>query len=248
MADQIFGDNKAPLGAVLPVDFADLIREVEDAEAMAEEANSKPGDDAELAALGQKVKDLRALWSKVDGVREAEKRPILEAGRGIDGFFGDLKARVEAAGKPLSAGADAYVRAKAAEARAKAQREAEEARAKAEEERRKAEAARSSVAAGRAEARAETLDARADEAEARAAASDADLVRAKAGGVTASAKGTWVAVIVDYQAAIQPLGLLGIFLKEDAVKAALGSMAKTQKGGARWPGVQFSQDVKATFR
>lgn len=247
--DQIFGGNKAPLTEVLSADFSDLLIEVNDAARQALElALIKPKTDEDQAVLGKRIIDLRALCKKVDETRSTEKAPILEAGRGLDEWFKGMTGQIEAAAKKLQANADDYARAKAAEERARAQREAEEARRKADEERRKAEAAKTPETAGRADARAEALDSKADRAEATAAASDADLIRSRVGGVTASAKGAWVPVIVDYQAAIAPLGALGIFLKEDAIKAALGAMAKTQKAGAKWPGVQFSQDVKATFR
>lgn len=248
VVDQVFGLNKAPMKAVLDADFADLVAAVADAEAMAAEANTRPKNDAEQAALGEKIVDLRNLFRRVDGAREREKAPILAAGRDLDGWFADLKARIETAVKPLSAGADTYVREKAAEARAKAAREAEEARQKAEAERQKAEAARSATAAGRAEGRAEALEAQAARAEETAAASAADLTRARVGGVTASGRETWVAAVLDYNAAIAPLGALGPYLKAEAVEAALNSMAKTQKDRARWPGVEFRADIKAAFR
>lgn len=248
VVDQVFGDNKAPMVAVLGADFAHLIREVEEAEAMAAEANTKPKTDHEQAALGAKIMDLRQLWKRVDGAREDEKRPILTAGRDLDSWFKGLTGRIEDAVKPLTDGADAYVRQKAAEERERARREAEEARRKAEEERARAEAARSAAVAGRAEGRAEAHEARADEAAARAAASTADLAKARVGGISAGARETWVARILDYQAAIAPLGALGAFLKRDAVEAALNSLAKVQKGGAVWPGVEFGPEAKAAFR
>lgn len=249
VVDQVFGDNKAPMGEVLTADLAELRGEIDAlVDRMRTAAKAPPKTDEDQAALGRVILDARSLWNKADSRREIEKRPILEAGRELDAFFRDMLASLVKGREHLQGMADAYTRQKAAEARAQAQREAEEARIKAEEERAKAEAAKTAAGAARAEGRAEALDAKADAAAAVAASSEADLVRARVDGVSASAKGTWVATITDYQAAISPLGALGHFLKREAVEAALNSLAKVQKAGAAWPGVSFSQDVKATFR
>lgn len=248
IVDQIFGSNKAPLDEVLPVDFSDLIRDVEEAEAMAKEANAKPKNDTEQAALGAKLTDLRSLFKRIDGVREIEKKPVLDAGRGLDGWFGALKTRIEEAAKPLTAGADAYVRQKAAEERARAQRMAEEAQRKAEEERAKADAAKTVSGAARAEGRAEAFEAKAEQAASLASASAADLTRAAVGGVTSSARETYVARLDDYNAAIAPLGGVGPYLKREHLEAALNSMVRVQKDAAKWPGVVFFKETRASFR
>lgn len=248
VVDQIFGDNKAPILPVLKADFEDLAAEVARAVAAMDAVNVAPKTDEDQASIGKAIMDGRALWKRADEARATEKAPILEAGRDLDAFFKELLAPLVKAGESLQKTADDYARRKAAEERARAQREAEEARRKAEEERQKAEAARTAAGAARAEGRAEVLEQRAERAEADAAASDADLVRSRAGGITTSAKGAWVATITSYQDAIAPLGVLGNFLKRDAIEAALNSMAKVQKEGSAWPGVTFAQDTKATFR
>lgn len=249
VVDQVFGANKAPMAEVLDADFAELRGEIDALVGRMREAfKTPPKTDEDNAALGRVILDARALWNKADGLREGEKRPILNAGRELDAWFKDTLAALVKGRDTLQGQADAYTRQKAAEARAKAQREAEEARAKAEAERQKAEEAKTAVGAARAEGRAEALESKADTAAAVAASSKADLVRARVDGVSASAKGTWIATINDYQAAIGPLGALGHFLKREAVEAALNSLAKVQKAGAAWPGVSFTQDVKATFR
>lgn len=249
VVDQIFGNNKSPILDVLPVDFADLKADVDRfVEQMREAAKHPPKNDEDQAALGKIIIEARALLNRADGQREEEKRPILDAGRALDGWFKDLLASLVKGRDHLQGMADNYARQKAAEERERARREAEAARAKAEAERQKAEAAKTTQAAANAEARAEGHEARAEAAEATAGAAEADLVRSRVGGVTASAKGAWVGTITDYQAAIAPLGALGNFLKRDAVEAALNSLAKVQKDGAAWPGVSFHQQVSATFR
>lgn len=249
LVDQIFGDNKAPIAEVLEADFADLRVEIITFTGKMREAfKSPPKTDEEQAALGKVILDAGALWKRADGAREAEKRPILEAGRELDAFFKDMLASLVKGRDALQGQADAYARQKAAEERARREREARELAEKAEAERRKAEAAKSAQAAANAEARAEALDSRAEKAAEAAAASEADLVRARAGGITASAKGVWKATILDYTTAISPLGAVGPYLKRDAFEAALNSMARIQGAAAVWPGVSFSPDVKANFR
>lgn len=247
-SDQIFGDNKAPILTVLAADFADLQQEIKAAVEKAKALDKTVKTDEEQAALGKAILDLRKLWKKADGIRAVEKEPILTAERELDGWFKDMLADCVETGKDLQEKADAYVRQKAAEERKRKADEAEAARKKADEERQKAETAKTSAGSARAEGRAEALDAKADAAEAAASSSEADLVRARVGGVTTSAKGAWIATITDYSACIAPLSTLGMFLKREAVESALNSLAKIQKQNATWPGVTFSQDVKATFR
>lgn len=249
VVDQIFGQNKAPIVEVLDADFADMKAKIGAlTDEIREAAKNPPKDDEGFGKIGALIVKARGFANRADEIRSAEKAPILEAGRALDSWFKSTLSSLVEQQAELQKLADAYARKKAAEARAKAEREAAEARAKAEAERQRAEAAKSVTAAANAEARAEGLDAKADSLDAKAAASDADLVRARVGNVTSSATGAWVATITDYQAAIAPLGAVGMFLKRDALESALGAMAKTQKHGAAWPGVLFAQETKATFR
>lgn len=246
--NQIFGDNKAPLIDVLENDFSELKLEIDALVAQAKKLDKAVKTDDEQAALGKMILDLRAVWKRADEIRTEEKKPILDAGRDLDGWFKGMLSDAVDVGGNLQKQADEFARRKAAEARAKAAREAEEARAKAEAERIKSEAAKTAQGAASADARAEAQEAKAERLEEQAAASASDLTRSRVGGVTSSAKGAWVARVTDYQAAIAPLGALGNFLKEDAITAGLNSMAKVQKAGAAWPGVTFGQEEKATFR
>lgn len=249
VVDQVFGANKAPVKEVLDADFADLRREIDAlVERMRAAAKTAPKSDEDQAALGRVILEARGLWNKADGLREIEKKPILDAGRALDAWFRDALAALTKGRDHLQSMADGYAREKAAAERARAQREAEEARARAEAERQKAEAAKTAAGAAKAEAKAEALEAKAEAAAAQADASVNDLAKARVGGVTTGARGAWKATISDYQAAIAPLGAIGPFLKRDAVEAALNSLAKFQQAGAAWPGVTFAQDIKAAFR
>ena len=249
VVDQVFGANKAPMLDVLSADFADLRAKIDELTDRLRDAAQKPvKTDEDQAALGSLILDARALLKDADEIRAAEKKPILDAGRDMDGWFRDITAALGRGRDHLQGMADRYASEKAAAERARRQREAEEARRKQAEESAKAEAAKTAAGAGRAEGRAERYGAQADAAESAAAASAADLTRTRAGGVTASARGRWIAEILDYQAAIAPLGAVGPFLKQDALLSALNSMASIQKESASWPGVRFKQDVKASFR
>lgn len=248
IVEQIFGSNKAPLSVVLENDFTELREEVDRAIAHAETLPRAIKGDADLAAIGTCITDLRALAKKIDGIRMDEGRPILEAQRGINDHFKNLANLLTDASEPLQRAADDHARRKAAEERARAQREAEEARRKAEEERQRAEAARSAEAAAKAEGRAEALEARAERADEAASASAAELVRTRVSGVTASAKTEWSFNITDYQKLIEPFGPLGPFIARAEIEKALRTFVRINKGGARLPGVDFFEDVKSTFR
>lgn len=247
-ADQIFGDNKAPLAIVLGVDFADLQKEIAVLTENARLLDKEVKTEEEQAAIGKMILDIKDLHKKAEGIRETEKRPILDAGRELDKWFKDISAQMLFVNGALQNKADDFARRKVAAERAKAARLAEEERQRAEAERQKADQAKTAQGAANAEARAEVAEAKAERLEAASQASAADLARARVDGVTSTAKGAWVANILDYQAAIAPLGALGHFLKQADVQAALNSMAKVQKAGAQWPGVSFAQEEKASFR
>lgn len=248
VVDQIFGDNKAPLPDVLAADFVDLQAEVSDLLDKAGDLPARVDSDDDQIKVGKWIIDAKDLAHKVDKTRTEEGRPILDAQRGINGFF---KAVAEPILRTIEAhqrAADDYVRRKVAEERALAQREAEEARRREEEERQRAEQLKRPDAVARAEGRAEALAAEADAAEERALASNADLARMRAEGVTSSARAAWTWEFEDKDAAYAPLGALGPFLPEAAVATALNSMARAHKSRARWPGVRFFEKAVASFR
>jgi len=248
VVDQIFGLNKAPLVEVLAADFADLQAEAEKLIARAALLPARITSEADQIKVGTFIAEARAFWKGADGQREDTKRPVLEAGRGIDAFFKNIGTALDEATGPLQKAMDTFARESAAAARAKAEREAQEARDKADAERAKADAAKSAGAAANAEARAENLDAKADALEERAAASTADLTRTRGNGVTISGKEVWTATINDYAAAVAPLGTIGPYFKRPDLESALTSMVRIQRDGASWPGVSFYADVKASVR
>lgn len=248
VVEQIFGSNKAPLEEVLAADFGDIEADIAAAEAKAAALPATCSSDADLAAIGNCVADLRSLSKRIDGVRMEEGRPLLEAQRGINDFFKTFAARIDRATAGAQRAADDYNRRKAAEERARREREAAEQRRKEEEARAKAEAARSAAAAARAEGVADLAAFRAERAEQAATASTADLVRTRAAGVTASAKTIWDFRITDYAALSASLGPLGPFIDRASVEKAIRSMVRIQKGATTLPGVEAFEDIQSTFR
>ena len=248
VTDQIFGANKAPLADVLAADFVDLQAEVA---ALLDRAGDLPvrvDSDDDQVKVGKWIIDAKDLAHKVDRTRTEEGRPILDAQRGINGFFKAVADPILQAVQAHQRAADDYVRRKAAEERARAQREAEEARRREEEERRRAEQLKRPDAVARAEGRAEALGAEAEAAEERSLASNADLTRMRAEGVTSSARTTWAWEFSDKSALYDSLGPLSPFFSEAAVETAINAMVRAQKGRTSLPGVRVFEKASASFR
>jgi len=243
VAEQIFGDNKAPIETVLRADFADLMATVDETLARFDEAPAEVKSEEDMIAIGTIITDARKVVKEIEQARTDEGKPLFDAKRTLDGFFKDLTGKIDAAQKRVTARADKYTRQKEAEAREIARRRAEEARRAEEEARRRAEAAKSAEAGGRAAARAETLSAQADEQQAAAEAASSKI---SAGGVTASARKTWNFHIDDYAAL--DLNDLKPFIDRKAVEAAIRSMVRIQKDMTRLKGVTVYQDTKTAFR
>ena len=135
VVDQVFGANKAPMLDVLSADFADLRAKIDELTDRLRDAAQKPvKTDEDQAALGSLILDARAILKEADEIRAAEKKPILDAGRDMDGWFKDITASLDRGRAHLQGMADRYAGEKAAAERARRQREAEEARRKQAEE------------------------------------------------------------------------------------------------------------------
>lgn len=248
VVDQIFGQNKAPLDEVLAADFVDLQAEVSDLLDKAGDLPSRVDSDDDQIKVGKWIIDAKDLAHKVDKTRTEEGRPILDAQRGINGFFKAVAEPILKAVDAHQRAADDYARRKAAEERARAQREAEEARRREEEERQRAEQLKRPDAVARAEGRAEALAAEADAAEERALASNADLTRMRAEGVTSSARTTWAWEFESKNALYDSLGPLSPFFAEADVVKAINAMVRAQKGRTSLPGVRVFEKAVASFR
>jgi len=246
VANAILGHNRPPVADLLaqayPELAADIAAFIKDSD---DKAPSKIKDDTDLGVVGKIVTEAKGIARQVEGMRKAEKEPLTKATKELDGWFGDLTAKLSGLTERLEALATDYQRAKEAEIRRKAQEAAAEAARKAEAERAKAEAA-SGKAAARAEARAETFDEQATKAQAVENAKSADLVRTRTGGVTASATTFFDFEIEDYQAI--PLDVLRPYLTRSDVEKAIRSFVKVNKDAVPLPGVRIFSDTRAHFR
>lgn len=166
------GDNQPPLFERLALDYQDI---GEEAEAIAARANALPAkiENAEqLEQAGRVVIDARALRKRADDAREAERAPLLEAGKTIQDFFAAFMDRMKRIQGGLETRANLYQQELADAARRKAEEEAAAIR-KADEER----AAVARAAIRKAE----------EEAAARQAAADAELARGRKGSAAKKA-------------------------------------------------------------
>lgn len=249
VADQIFGDNKAPVDVVLNADFAKLKEEVELMEARGKAMPKQITTEEQASKAADYIADARRLTKKVEDFRKTEGEPILAAQRGINGFFSGLNNLL--LDGPIKKQSDAttnYVREQAAKKAAEQRRIQQEADEKARLAREREANAKTPQAAANHAARAEQYEAQADtSAIATATASEA---KAKITGTSGSlsSKKVWKFVITDYQACIAPLGALGGFLESAAIEKALGVMVKAQKNNAKWPGVRFYEDIATAVR
>lgn len=247
VAEQVFGQNKAPMGEVLALDFADIAKDAAALIAAADKLPKTIKTDTELGDFGQVVTRLRALAGTVDGTRKDEGKPLLEATRDLNAWFNELKAGLDGARTKLETVASDYQRAKEAAKRAEAAEAARKLREQEDAARLKA-AESSGTTAARAEGKADNLASAADRHEAAAGAKTADLVRTNVGGVTASAKSVWTFRIKDYEALAATMGPLGPYLAQGDVEKAIRSLVKLRKSATTLPGVEVFEDTKATFR
>ena len=171
--------NNPPIADRLAVDHTDLLAQVDALAARANEAPRAIKNAEDQATVAHLVSDARALRSRVDKTRMAEKEPYLSGGRAVDGFFKAPIERTDRIGDAFQRIADEHARQVAAEARRKAEDEARKARDEAQRQREIAEratAAERQKAAAKAEDRAIMADAKAHEAERTATAPGASLV------------------------------------------------------------------------
>ncbi|WP_194094566.1 hypothetical protein [Marivivens aquimaris] len=249
VADQIFGDNKAPVDVVLNADFAKLKEEVELMEARGKAMPKQITTEEQASKAVDYIADARRLTNKVENVRSTEGKPMLDAKRAVDGFFKALGGSL--LDGPIADNDNAvraFMREQAAKKAAEQRRIQQEADEKARLAREREANAKTPQAAANHAARAEQYEAQADtSAIATATASEA---KAKITGTSGSlsSKKVWKFVITDYQACIAPLGALGGFLESAAIEKALGVMVKAQKNNAKWPGVRFYEDIATAVR
>ena len=188
--------TKETLTADLREDQYDLVERVE---ALQKKADIAPGEITSEEMAGKfatLIKDIRSFLSEAEKQRKACKKPYIECGKWVDGWFkGTLTADIMTARGKLNDKLTVYQREKAREARERAEAEARERAREAQEreaEREAAEASTDTSTAAVAAVRAEDAHARADHAADAAKAPASELGRVTASsGPTASLRTDW---------------------------------------------------------
>lgn len=249
-------DNQRPpivTAESLKADYAHL-----ETELVALEATETPPvleDDEDLAVLTKVITDLKAFEKKADGIRDDEKRPIIEAGNIIQSFFKvGLQGRALARVAVLDKVGTAYLKKKAdrerlareaaakaaADAAAEALRKAEEARAKTETTPGIAHA----VEAIKADAQASALTAFANAKDREAAAPMASLAHTRTAGGSAGLQTDWTYDSVDFNTI--DLEALRPFLAAADIEKALRAYIKS--GRRTIVGANIFETDKARWR
>ncbi len=234
-----------PLLDRLAIDYAD---DMERSTALLDGAGRVP-DDIEDAETADKLTDFVGSFTKhdklLDSHRESEKRPYLENGRTVDGFFGTARDKLAKAKKTLIAKLTAWDKKVEAEERARrmeAERiereEAERLRVlaakQAEEAETEPELEKAVVTADVAAAQAADATAARKAAEAK----PADLTRSRSTyGGTRSLTTRWVGTIVDRDAL--DLTPLRAHINSDALQKALNAYVRA--GGRDLAGAKIEQ-------
>lgn len=81
------GHNTAPLPDMLAINYADIVKEIDDACAAADRAPAVIENDEVSGKVADLVADLRKLKKVAETAHDAEKAPFLNAGRDVDSFF-----------------------------------------------------------------------------------------------------------------------------------------------------------------
>lgn len=266
------GTNRPALvtGEDLAKAHAALAGEVEAIEKHGEDAPPVIEDDEDLALINKIIADCRDQDGKVDRTRDAEKRPYLEAGRVIDGFFKGLSARAIKVKGALEQRVTRYLNKKADEERRAREKAARLAREEANRlAREAAEIAAREAAEREAAAKVESTtiaptdpipapppirstaamgaavaaNARADIAETAAAAKPSDLARTRTDGGTATLVDDWRFEITNY--AEIDLAALRPFLSRPDVEKAIRKFVDAHKDTMPLTGVRVFNSPKA---
>lgn len=242
--------NRPPLTTVedLARDYGHVVTAIDALLAKAGDLPLVIEDEEDQSAVAELIPKLRTAHGRTEELREAEKKPYLDAGRTVDGWFGGQKTRVADMQAKLGARLDSFVRKKAEAERAK--RETEEKRAREEAERQRqaaatAAAAKDTEAEAHARDRAAEAENEAREAAAAKAAKPAELVRTHTdAGNTVSAREVWTVTGIDTRKI--DLNTLRPFLSDADIEQLVH---RAVRAGARsLPGVRIEQVTKAIVR
>lgn len=242
------GHNRPPLRDILAESHVDLIRRVAQLNAAFDRAPETVTDDDTQGKMGDYIKSIGACIRALDTAREAEKRPFLDAGREVDGFF---KQFTDALGKIKAATerrVTTYLTEKAAaerRRRAEEERAAREAADRALALAQEAEAANRKADAEAALERAAIAETAAVRAEAAVYAKPAEMARTRGEmGSVSTLRTTWEMEIQD--ASKIPLDTIRAFLPRDAIEKAVKGWVRA--GGRELPGVRIFEQSTAIVR
>lgn len=245
------GHNNPP-EQTLPERLADTYSvELAKVDPLAERATKLPKDlatDEDKAAAGDIARDASDLAKALDRLRETEKKPHLQAGRQVDGYFAPAIERLDRMSKIMLDRINSFNRA----AKAKADREQAEAERIERERAAKARAdAEAAAKAGRHEDAMEELkDAAAAETRAaeisQAPRAEVDLKTVSAAGTAIGTRTEWKAEITDFDAL--DVAKLKPYFKRDEIEKALRAYTRQHKGQGSITGVRFFEDETATTR
>lgn len=226
----VVGDNRPALITAdqLTRDFKNVIDAVEALELKSKDAPPVLEDDEDLASTTALIGDFGKYAKRIDQLRNAEKRPHLEAGNVIQAFFKGLEQRLLATKKTLEQRGTAYLNKKAeAERKVRLEAEAKAREAAAQKEREAVAAVQAGKAAEAvaAQAAAETLHQRADHAADAAAAKPAELAQTRTEGGTATLQQTWEFEIEDINRI--DLEALRPFIPQTAIEQAMRAFVRS---------------------
>jgi hypothetical protein len=264
MTDQppALGHNNPPAPTLVERLIADYGQDVQRGIAAVRDEASLPikvelGDAEALDKLVAHVKRARAIATLVETARVAEKKPFDEAGKVVQNFFSPTLKSMEATRKVAESRIAEYQARLAAHNAALAKAAADRQR---EEAARQAEAARafedrsSDTAADLLLDAAVKTEAAADKLDRLASGPVADLVRSQGASGLASASVTWTFDIVDGHALRGSLGVLGGYITDPSLEAAIWAYVracardKVAPQAGILPGVTFRQVHRAIVR
>lgn len=244
----VIGGNRPPLRDLLAESHGDLLRraaQLNDALARAPETVT---DDETQGKMGDYIKAIGACVRAVDTARETEKRPFLDAGREVDGFFKQFTDSLAKTKAAVERRVTVYLNEKAAAEKRRRAEEERQARAAADRalaEAQAAEAANRKADADAALERAAIAETAATKAEAAVYAKPAEMARTRGEmGSVSTLRTTWEAEITDF--AQIPLETIRAFIPRDAIEKAVKGFVRA--GGRELAGVRIFEQSTAIVR
>lgn len=99
----VIGGNEPPLADRLALDHADLVKEATEAAALVPAELRAIATDEEAAAYTDTAADIKGIIAQADAAFTVEKKPWLDGGRAVDGFFAFRKTLQSAVDRVVTA-------------------------------------------------------------------------------------------------------------------------------------------------